>query len=72
MRMKLIYKHSQLVKAGKFEVARGILKLLTTGSIVLYYGDIDNEIANILGKLNVKCSINRRGYCYLSRKTLGL
>ena len=30
MRMKLIYKHSQLVKAGKFEVARGILKLLTT------------------------------------------
>ena len=61
MRIKLIYKHSQLVKQGKFEVARGILKLLTTGSIVLYFGDTDNEIENILDKLNVKCSINRSG-----------
>ena len=61
MRTKLMYKHHQLVQAGKFAVARGILKLLTTGSIVLYFDDVSNEIENILEKLAVKCSVNRRG-----------
>lgn len=61
MKMKLMYKHHQLVQAGKFAIARGILKLLSTGSIVLYFDDTSNEIDNILDKLNVKCSINSRG-----------
>ena len=61
MRMKLIYKHIQLVQAGKFAVARGILKLLTTGSLVLYFDDVSYEIEKVLEKLAVKCSINRRG-----------
>lgn len=61
MRMKLMYKHLQLVQAGKFAVARGIFKLLNTGSIILYFDDTSNEIENILEKLNVKRSINRRG-----------
>ena len=61
MRTKLMYKHSQLVHAGKFAVARGILKLLNTSSIVLYFDDTSNEIDNILNKLNIKCSINRQG-----------
>ena len=50
MRMKLMYKHLQLVRAGKFAVARGLLKLLSTGSIVLYFDDTSNEIENILEK----------------------
>ena len=61
MKIKLIYKHIQLVQAGKFAVARGILKLLSTGSIVLYFDDVSNEIEGVLDKLNVKYSINRRG-----------
>ena len=61
MKMKLMCKHLQLVKAGKFAIARGILKLLTTGSITLYFDDVSNEIDVILDKLNVKSSINRRG-----------
>ena len=61
MKMKLMCKHLQLVKAGKFAIARGILKLLTTGSITLYFDDVSNEIDVILEKLNVKSSINRRG-----------
>ena len=61
MRMKLICKHIQLVQAGKFAIARGILKLLTTGNLVLYFDDTSCEIENILEKLDVKCSINRRG-----------
>ena len=60
MKIKLMYKHIQLVRAGKFAIARGLLKLLSTGSITLYFGDTDNEIENILEHLNVKCSINRR------------
>ena len=61
MKMKLMYKHIQLVQAGKFAIARGILKLLNTGSIVLYFDDVSNEIEGVLDKLNVKYSINRRG-----------
>ena len=61
MKMKLMYKHIQLVQAGKFSIARGILKLLNTGHIVLYFGDVSDEIDRVLDKLNVKCSINRRG-----------
>ena len=61
IKIKLMYKHHQLVQAGKFAIARGILKLLTTGSIVLYFGDTANEIENILEKLNIKCSISRKG-----------
>ena len=61
MKVKLMYKHLQLVQAGKFAIARGILKLLTTGSITLYFDDVSNEIDVILDKLNVKSSINRRG-----------
>ena len=61
MKMKLMYKHIKLVQAGKFAVARGLLKLLTTGSITLYFDDISNEIDGILDKLNVKYSISRRG-----------
>ena len=61
MKMKLICKHLQLVKAGKFAIARGILKLLSTGSIVLYFDDVSNEIEEVLDKLNVKYSLNRRG-----------
>ena len=61
MKMKLMYKHIQLVHAGKFATARGILKLLTTGSIVLYFDDVSTDIEKVLDKLNVKCSINRRG-----------
>ena len=61
MKMKLICKHLQLVQAGKFSIARGILKLLSTGSITLYFDDVSNEIEGILDKLNVKYSINRRG-----------
>ena len=61
MKMKLIYTHIQLVQAGKFEVARGLLKLLNTRSIVLYFDDVSNEIEGVLDKLNVKYSLNRRG-----------
>ena len=61
MKSKLMCKHMQLVKAGKFAVARGILKLLTTSSIVLYFDDVSNEIEGVLDKLNIKYSINRRG-----------
>ena len=61
MKIKLMCKHLQLVKAGKFAAARCILKLLTTGSIVLYFDDVSNEIDGVLDKLNVKSSINRRG-----------
>ena len=61
MRIKLMYKHIQLVKAGKFAVARGLLKLLTTGSLVLYFDDTSYEIEVVLEKLDVKFSINRRG-----------
>ena len=61
MKTKLICKHFQLVQEGRFAIARGILKLLNTGSITLYFGDTSNEIDGVLDKLNVKCSINRRG-----------
>ena len=61
MRIKLMYKHIQLVQAGKFAIARGILKLLSTGSITLYFDDTSNEIENILEKMDIKCSISRRG-----------
>ena len=61
MKVKLMYKHLQLVQAGKFVVARCILKLLTTGSIKLYFDDVSNDVEGLLDKLNVKCSINRRG-----------
>ena len=61
MKVKLMCKHLQLVQAGKFAIARGILKLLSTGSITLYFDDTSNEIDGVLDKLNVKCSINRRG-----------
>ena len=61
MRTKLMYKHMQLVQAGKFAIARGLFKLLSTGSIVLYFDDTSTEIENVLEKLHVKCSINRRG-----------
>ena len=61
MKMKLMYKHIQLVQAGKFAIARGILKLLTTGSITLYFDDVSNELEGVFDKLNVKYSINRRG-----------
>ena len=61
MKVKLMCKHLQLVQAGKFAVAKGILKLLSTGSITLYFDDTSAEIDAVLEKLNVKYSINRRG-----------
>ena len=61
MKTKLMCKHLQLVHAGKFAIARGLLKLLNTGSITLGFSDTSNEIDGVLDKLNVKCSINRRG-----------
>ena len=61
MKVKLMCKHLQLVQAGKFAVAKGILKLLSTGSITLYFDDTSTEIDAVLEKLNVKYSINRRG-----------
>ena len=61
MKMRLMYKHIQLVQAGKFAIARGILKLLNTGRITLYFDDTSNEIEGVLEKLNVKYSLNRRG-----------
>ena len=61
MKVKLMCKHLQLVQAGKFAIARGILKLLSTGSITLYFDDTSAEIDAVLEKLNVKYSINRRG-----------
>ena len=61
MKTKLICKHLQLVQAGKFAIARGILKLLSTGRITLYFDDTSTEIEEVLEKLNVKYSLNRRG-----------
>ena len=61
MKIKVMYKHIQLVHAGKFAIARGILKLLSTGSITLYFDNTSNDIDGVLDKLNVKCFINRRG-----------
>ena len=61
MKIKLMCKHLQLVQAGKYAVARGILRLLNTGIITLYFDDTSNEIDGVLDKLNVKHSINRRG-----------
>ena len=61
MKVKLMCKHLQLVQAGKFAVARGILKLLRTGRITLCFGDTSTEIDAVLEKLNVNYSINRRG-----------
>ena len=61
MKTKLMYKHIQLVQAGKFAIARGILKLLSTGTITLYFDDTSYEIEGVLDKLNVKYSLSRRG-----------
>ena len=61
MKVKLMCKHLQLVQAGKFAVARGVLKLLSTGSITLCFSDTSTEIDAVLEKLNVNYSINRRG-----------
>ena len=61
MKVKLMCKHMQLVHAGKFAVARGILKLLTDGIITLYFDDVSMEIDAVLEKYNVKSSTNRRG-----------
>ena len=61
MKIKLMCKHLQLVQAGKFAVASGILKLLMDGVITLYFDDTSMKIDEVLEKLGVKSSTNRRG-----------
>ena len=64
IKIKLIYKHIQLVKAGKFEVARLLLKLLNSGSITVYFDDISWEVDRICNKFNIRRYIDRSGICH--------
>ena len=63
IKVKLMYKHIQLVKAGKFEVARLLLKLLKDGNITVYFDDISWEVDRICNKLKIRRFINRQGIC---------
>ena len=63
IKVKLMYKHIQLVKAGKFEIARLLLKLLNDGNINVYFDDISWEVDRICNKLKIRRFINRQGIC---------
>lgn len=61
-RLAIMLKHKELVKAGKYEVAYKLLKLLLNGHIVLGFSDVCHETEKILEKLNCIVTYDSRYY----------
>ena len=64
IKVRLMNKHIRLVKAGRFEVARLLLKLLNDGNITVYFDDISWEVDRICNKLSIRRYIDRQGICH--------
>lgn len=61
MRYKLFEEHMKLVKVGRCEVARRILRFLRDKKICLWLSDADWETEQILYKLGFRVEIGRNG-----------
>lgn len=61
-RYKLMDIHRELIRTGKFQEARLILKLLRKGSIKLYLSDMDFSVECICEDLGCRINYGRNGY----------
>lgn len=62
LRYKVMEKHIELVRTGKFKQARIIFSLLRNGKVKLGLDDDSYEVEIILENLGCRMSYDRRGY----------
>lgn len=62
LRYRVCELHMAMVKAGKLEVARNILKCLRKGWVKLYLDDTDWETQELLEKVGCKVAFAHNGY----------
>jgi hypothetical protein len=62
MKIKLMYKHAELIRRGKYGTARLLLRFLQRRRITLYLSAAEWELEHIFEQLNVCCTFcSRRG-----------
>ena len=62
LRALLIAAHLEHVRAGKYEAARGILRLLMIGRIRLGVSDTDWYLDRLFARLGLPSTISSRGW----------
>lgn len=62
LRYKVMEKHMELVRIGKFKQAQLLLQLLRRGKVKLYLDDISYEVEILLEELGCRFSYDCRGF----------
>lgn len=62
LRYKVMEKHIELVRTGKFKQAQLLLQLLRKGKVKLYLDDVSYEVEILLEELGCRFNYDCRGY----------